>query len=424
MQPNCPQVCSYLHHHVPQQPMPSNEILVDEKVNFDWTRNPPPSFLSPFHLLIRNVDWGKTSFGPMACWPTELRTIVRLMMLDTTPVVLYWGKNRSIIYNEAYMPLVGQRHPNILGMNASDVFLNFGGVFEGILSEQHKTGQTRTGVASMLLIERHGFLEETYCDWKLLPVIDDNGFVVGSYAVTIDLTKEVIWTRRNDCVTKLTHNVAQTATINELWQVTMEGLQRDAKDVPFALLYSARKRTGLNESPSTPTFDCHLEQSIGVDPGHALAPEYLDIQKSPLGFAPTMLDAFRQQSMVSLDSDEDQLRDLLEGVQWKGYGLPCKQFVVVPINADGQIAAFLIVGLNPYRRYNPMYNEFLKLVADVLAPQVSRFQLSQEVDRRAELARRAILDFQKSEMRFTLFAQRSVVGLAMTDINGKVSIVL
>ncbi|KAK7755408.1 hypothetical protein SLS62_002635 [Diatrype stigma] len=399
--------------------MPSNGTAVEVKVNFDWTRDPPPPSLSPFQRLIRDVDWAKTGFGPMASWPTELRTIVRVMMVDTAPVVLYWGPTNAIIYNEAYMPLIGQKHPSILGMDATEVFLNFGGVFEDILCEQRKVGLTQSGEASMLLIERHGFLEETYCNWKLIPVIDDNGDVVGSYTVTFDLTKDVIWTRRNECVTKLAHNVAQAKTISELWQITTEGLERDEKDLPFALLYSAKEKTGTNGLPSN-SYGCHLQGTIGVDRGHALAPEYLDLQDNLSGFAPSMLEAVREQSMVAVDADDEQLCGLLEGVGWRGYRLPCRQFVVVPINTDGQIAAFLIVGLNPYRRYNVMYREFLKLVADVLAPQVARLQLSQEVDRRAELARRATLDFQKSEMKFTLLAERSIVGLAMTDNDGKI----
>ena len=400
--------------------MPSNGDAADVKVNFDWTRDPPPPSLSPFQRLIRHVDWANTGFGPMATWPTELRTTVRLMMVDTSPVVIYWGKGNSIIYNEAYMPLVGERHPHILGMSASDVFLNFGGVFDDILAEQRMTGLTRSGASSMLLIERHGFLEETYCDWKMIPIIDDSGSVVGSYGVTTDLTRDFIWQRRHDCVTRLSHHVAQATTIDELWQVTIQGLERDDKDVPFALLYSVKENTDTSGSPHSSAYRCHLEGSMGVDPGHPLAPEDIDIEKDLGGFTPIILEALRKKTMLPVGADDDQLHDLLEGVAWKGYALPCKQFVVVPINTDGRIAAFLVVGLNPYRRYNEMYNEFLKVVSDVLAPQVSRLQLSQEVDRRAELARRATLEFQKSETRFMLFAERSIVGLAMTDGNGKV----
>ena len=424
MLPDHAPVYSYLEQHAPQQLMPSNGDALDVKVNFDWTREPPPPSLSPFQRLFRNVDWAKTGFGPMASWPTELRTIVRLLLVDTSPVILYWGQANSIMYNEAYMPFVGEKHPHILGMNASDVFINFGGVFEDILREQRLSGLTSSGASSMLLIERHGFLEETYCDWKMIPVIDDCGDVVGSYGVTTDLTKDVIWTRRNECVTNLAHHTAQAATIDELWEVTVEGLERDDKDVPFALMYSVKEEIGTNEAPNQPSFNCRLERSVGVDPGHPLAPEYLDIQRDLGGFAPTMLQTLHQNTMLPMDANSDQLRDLLQGVEWKGYALPCKQFVVLPVHADGRIVAFLVLGLNPYRRYNAMYKEFLRLITDVLGPQVSRLQLSQEVDRRAELARRAMLNFQKSETRFMLFAERSIIGLAMTDGDGNVCMAL
>lgn len=398
------------------QPRPQHRI------NLDWTRDPPPPSITPHQQLLRGIDWSATDLGPMSGWSRELRQMVRFMMAKNTPAIIYWGDTNTIIYNEAHVPLVGDQHPEILGRRAFDVFPEFWNDFELVIIEQRRTGAPASGDASMLLMQRHGFLEETYFNWTLIPVINDEGHHVGCCGAALDKTRDIIGQRRRDCAALLAQETSRATTLEELWDKTVMAFDTNEKDVPFALLYSVESQVGVSSSPSRPSYDCRLQRAIGVTAPHALAQEYVDVQDvAQGGFAPAMLDAIKTKTLQVVDYEEAHLEQLLDGVKWVGFGTPSCQFAIVPIFVHHHIFAVLVIGLNPRRRFNPMYRAFFDSIADILAPQIHRIRLSEEVTRRAELARRATLAFEKSEGRFSRFAERTIVGLATIDNGGRVS---
>jgi hypothetical protein len=71
---------------------------------------------------LRNVDWGKTSLGPLADWSYELNLIVTTLMLETRPTALFLGSDHVIVYNLAYGAVSGSRHPSILGESIIDAW--------------------------------------------------------------------------------------------------------------------------------------------------------------------------------------------------------------------------------------------------------------------------------------------------------------
>jgi len=75
--------------------------------------------------------------------------------------------------------------------------------------------------------------------------------------------------------------------------------------------------------------------------------------------------------------------------------------------------AFLVVAISPHRRYG----QFFELVKNILETQTSRVRLSEEVERQDQLVKEATLDFQRSELKFLRFAERSIAGLAIVDID-------
>lgn len=373
----------------------------------------------PIQKLIFNIDWSKSALGPRDQWSSELRHMSRFLLADTSPAILFWGEPSCIIYNDAYLPILGNKHPESMGMDASQVFSTIWDQLSGKISAQRRTGQTCTCTSTRLLIDRDGHVEETYFDWKLIPVTNDEGEVKGSYGTPIDRTEDVICSRQNECIQQLCRHTATANNMKELWHTLLTGLSYNSKDIPFALLYSLDEQHNISSTPSQPNYPCHLEGIIGIDRERIMGPEYLDLSCDIDGFAPTMLKTLKCDSVLILEESDPSLHKLLNGIGWKGYTL-AKEFAIVSIKDDFKIAAFMVVGLNPYRRYSSGFCEFLKLVADVAASQVSRARLSEEVSRHNDLAKRAQLDRKRSDMRFSRFAERSIVGLAVTDVNGKV----
>jgi hypothetical protein len=65
---------------------------------------------------IRRFDWSRTPLGPFDRWSPALLTTVGLMTSNRFPMLLWWGPDYISIYNDAYIPVLGLKHPRALGL--------------------------------------------------------------------------------------------------------------------------------------------------------------------------------------------------------------------------------------------------------------------------------------------------------------------
>ena len=65
--------------------------------------------------LMRSIDWAKTPLGPVSGWSHALRTTVGLLLRNRFPMLLWWGPQFVQIYNDAYRPIPGAKHPRVDG---------------------------------------------------------------------------------------------------------------------------------------------------------------------------------------------------------------------------------------------------------------------------------------------------------------------
>ncbi len=74
----------------------------------------PLSFLptgSAIGALVRSIDWSKTALGAVDGWPQSLRTSVSICLNSRFPMLIWWGPELVKIYNDAYVPILGTKHP-------------------------------------------------------------------------------------------------------------------------------------------------------------------------------------------------------------------------------------------------------------------------------------------------------------------------
>ena len=64
---------------------------------------------------IREYDWSATELGPLADWPQSLRTTVNFMLEARQPVYIAWGRENWSLYNDGFIPILGNKHPLGLG---------------------------------------------------------------------------------------------------------------------------------------------------------------------------------------------------------------------------------------------------------------------------------------------------------------------
>lgn len=164
--------------------MDSSDITLARKRNpqrriFDWITEPRPENITPFQQFILDRDWQQSPLGPISTWPLQLKQTVLLVVQDQTPAVVYWGDGNTIVYNEPYIQLIGEKHPSLQGQDPKIGFAEIWVHFEELLSNQKETGETVVEKNACLMLHRHGFLEETYFSWKFVPLIGLEGWVVG-----------------------------------------------------------------------------------------------------------------------------------------------------------------------------------------------------------------------------------------------------
>ena len=83
------------------------------------------------------------------------------MMLDPRPAAIYWGKNKTTMYNEAYVLVTGDRHPYMLGKPFSESWPEVQEYFLPKFDEAAETGVSFVVDDARFYIERHGYIEET-----------------------------------------------------------------------------------------------------------------------------------------------------------------------------------------------------------------------------------------------------------------------
>ena len=63
---------------------------------------------------VRDFDWAGTSLGPPERWPESLKLMLKVILDSGFPMSVRWGPDLIVLYNDAYAPLLGDRHPRIL----------------------------------------------------------------------------------------------------------------------------------------------------------------------------------------------------------------------------------------------------------------------------------------------------------------------
>nr|WP_245304057.1 PAS domain S-box protein [Agrobacterium bohemicum] len=141
--------------------------------------------------MIRNHDWATTSLGPMSSWPSQLKCAVDLAIPSGAQIVLFCGDDFTAIYNDAYAPTIGAKHPNALGRPAKENWAELWDDLEPLLLKVRDAGETVVAKDRPFYIERRGVPETVYFDISYSPVSDDHGQVLAVLCIVNETTERV-----------------------------------------------------------------------------------------------------------------------------------------------------------------------------------------------------------------------------------------
>jgi PAS domain S-box-containing protein len=310
--------------------------------------------------LMRAKDWTQTPLGPPERWPEALKVATRILLTSRFEMWLGWGPEIAFLYNDAYRPTLGLKHPDSLAKPTRELWAEIWDDIEPRLRTVYEHGEATFDRALLLLLERHGYPEETYHTFSYSPVLNDDGSVGGVFCAVTEDTDRVISERRLGSLRVLAGSLAVTDSRTAVLEAARTGLAANPHDLPFSLTY-------LFEEDGS----ARLAFTTGFALDHAAAPNHWD--RSTPGLWP--LD--KPEALVDLSG----LSDLPTGA----WSRSPAQAVVVPLIGQGGEAPIgaMVVGLNPHRQFDADYLGFLKLIAGQISSSLASADAYEAEHRRA-----------------------------------------
>jgi signal transduction histidine kinase/ActR/RegA family two-component response regulator len=140
--------------------------------------------------LIGRFDWSRTAVGPLPRWPQSLRTVTAMLLRSPLPIVLLWGPEGIMIYNDAYAVFAGARHPQLLGSEVRQGWAEVAEFNDNVM-KVGLAGKTLSYKDQELTLHRHGRPEQVWMDLDYSPVLDDDGRPGGVIAFVVDTSERV-----------------------------------------------------------------------------------------------------------------------------------------------------------------------------------------------------------------------------------------
>src|SRR6266700_4308692 len=183
----------------------------------DSSEYPGVSAIGEMAGRVDAFDWSATSLGARVDWSASLRVIVATMLASQFPMALRWGPDLVMIYNDGYIPILGDKHPGALGARFREIWPEVQDQL-GTLHQEILSGRRGAMFAEDLLLRirrRAGVMEDAYFTISYSPAPDYTAptGIGGVLSTAIETTSRVQIERR------LRDREAELARVQEIGQV-------------------------------------------------------------------------------------------------------------------------------------------------------------------------------------------------------------
>jgi len=287
------------------------------------------------------LDWSASPVGPPAGWPSELRGAVTTMLASRAQIVIFWGPEYCSLYNDAYIAAMGSKHPAHLGRPGRELWAEAWSVLKILFDGVRTDGEAFWAADHPFMLERHGFLEETYFDISYDPIRSESGTVDGIFCIVSDTTGRVLGERRVRTLSALGSRLADSPDQAALAAEVSAVFAENEADVPYARLV-------LDEDGRAPEAVHPLVRQV-IGTGQAASATLHEITDAPRTVA------------------DDAL--------------------VLPVTVGTARVGALVVGLSRYLAPGGGYRDFLELATAQISRAVGNLRAyEQERGRAVELA--------------------------------------
>jgi PAS domain S-box-containing protein len=324
---------------------------------------------SEMAMLMRSRDWSQTPLGAVETWPQSLKTAIRIVLGSRYPMFVWWGQQMTKFYNDAYIPILGKRHPQALGQPASRVWAEIwdtlGPQAEVVLNQ----GQSTWNQELLLVMERNGYTEETYFTFSYSPVANDDGPVGGVFCACSEDTQRVLSDRRLATLRELAAETVTAKTQEAACEISATVLTNNAYDIPFALFYLLDGNRSI----------ARLAGTTRLAGGTLASCEAIEL---------TSAQKCQWQLKLVIETGESRIIENLEAqfglLPGGAWSQSPHQAVVLPLARSGETFGFLIAGVSPLRTFDDDYKGFFDLMAGQVTTAIANAQAYEAERKRAE----------------------------------------
>jgi diguanylate cyclase (GGDEF)-like protein/PAS domain S-box-containing protein len=321
---------------------------------------------------MRGLDWSGTCLGLPSQWPDNLRNAVSLCLTSRFPILLWWGPELAVLYNDAYIPFLGERkHPRALARPGRDSWCEIWDVIGPMLEDVRATGKSTWSEDMALFFARNLPQEEVYVKFAYGPILAADGHTVeGVFNPCMETTEQVVGARWLETLRKLSIEAAGARTVEEACRNAAAVLAENSRDIPFAAIYvvdQIRAQATLAATAGLTESNSPLPLSFSLVNG----------ESSPWPFASVL------RTQQSKEVELGRLGLLLPGGAWPE---PSGKAIMLPIScaAHDRLTGFLIVGVSPRRVLDAAYRTFFDLIAGHVSSAIADVQAYEAERRRAE----------------------------------------
>jgi two-component sensor histidine kinase len=292
---------------------------------------------------------------------------------------LWWGPELINFYNDAYLPIIGGKHPGALGRPARQVWAEIWDQIKARVGAAMQ-GESTYSEAELLVMERNGYREEAYYTFSFSPVPQDDGATGGIVCANTDDSDRVIGARRLALLREIASRTWEADTLGDVYRLAAQALATDPRDMPFALIY------GLEEDGARAS----LRGSSGIAPGQAGAPQSVALD----GTGSWPLSEVVRTGAPRLVS---RLGEKFSNVPAGPWPDPPREALLLPLATSAEAAprGVLVLAASPYRRQgDDSFDNFAALVARQIASAVVNMEAFEVERERAKSADSLVLEIE------------------------------
>ncbi len=144
--------------------------------------------------MMRAHDWSRSPLGPREDWPVALRSVVSLMLHSKFPMFVAWGPELAFLYNDSYVDILGDKHPDALGLPFHTIWAEiWDDIWPSIDDALH--GRATYHENLPLTMHRKGYDEPTWFTFSYSPAMDEDGTIAGMFCACTETTEQVLAAR-------------------------------------------------------------------------------------------------------------------------------------------------------------------------------------------------------------------------------------